>query len=106
MAKKKTEDEGVNKSAEIRTYLGVNPTAKPKQVVAALAEKGISVTPAFVSTLKSNDSRKAGSGNKPGRRSNGVKGTELLVAAKKFADQAGGVESAQEALAILAKILS
>ena len=44
---------GANKSAAIRDYLSGNAAAKPKEIVAHLKSKGLTVTPAFVSTIKS-----------------------------------------------------
>jgi hypothetical protein len=55
MAKKaNTDDAGgsVNKSAAIREYLATNPGAMPKVIVAALAEKGITVSPQMASLIK------------------------------------------------------
>ena len=45
-------DSKVNKSAAIREYLAANPEAKPKEIVAALADKGITVSPNMVSIVK------------------------------------------------------
>lgn len=42
----------VNKSAAIREYLASNANAKPKEIVAALAEKGITVSPNMASIVK------------------------------------------------------
>lgn len=42
----------INKSAAIREQLAGNADAKPKEVVAALAEKGITVSPNMVSIIK------------------------------------------------------
>jgi len=42
----------VNKSAAIRDYLGAHRDAKPKEVVAALKEQGIDVSPNVVSIVK------------------------------------------------------
>lgn len=50
MAKKSGD---LNKSASIREYLAANPAAKPREIVEALAAKGVVVTPMFVSTIKS-----------------------------------------------------
>ncbi len=62
--------EKVNKSAAIRAELEKNPSAKPSQVVKALAEKGIQVSPTFVSVVKSKDGKRAGS-TKRGPRAKG-----------------------------------
>lgn len=42
----------VNKSQEIRDYFGINPAASAKEVVAAMADKGIEVTEQTVATVK------------------------------------------------------
>ncbi len=48
----KNGDAKVNKSAAIRDYLKANKKAMPKQIVAALKEKGIDVSPNMVSIIK------------------------------------------------------
>ena len=60
MAKKKTTRMAVNKSAEIRKYLKRNPSAGPRRVQSALANKGIEVSEALVSQVKYSASSKAG----------------------------------------------
>ena len=54
MAKKANAPEGapVNKSAAIRDYLAKNANAMPKEIVAALSENGIIVSPQMVSVIK------------------------------------------------------
>jgi transposase len=42
----------VNKSAMIREYLDSHKDAKPKEIVAALKEKGVDVSPNMVSIVK------------------------------------------------------
>ena len=49
MAKKRS----VNKSQAVRDYLAGQPNAMPKEVMAALAKKGIEVSRILVSTVKS-----------------------------------------------------
>lgn len=118
---------GPNKSAAIRDYLTANKNAKPRDIVKAMAEQGIEVTPQFVSTIKTKFI--AGGGKAPGRRGRprktAVAGAapaaapvskpaakparstgayEDLIIAKKMADQLGGVEQARAALAALEKI--
>ena len=63
MAKK---SEGPNKSQAIRDYHDANPSEKPKQVAAGLKAQGVTVTPAFVSTILSNYKKKSTVG-RPGR---------------------------------------
>jgi hypothetical protein len=127
MAKKSS---GPNKSAAIRDYLGANKNAKPREIVTAMKEQGIDVTPQFVSTIKTKFV--SGGGKSPKRRGRprktaaakkSVKRTTVkksstgasagkvstgayddLVVAKKLADQLGGVDQARAALAALEKI--
>src|SRR5262245_60116880 len=104
MAKKSTSG---TKSASIRNYKAGHPSAKPKEIAEALAKSGEKVTPAFVSTVLSNDKRrgrKRKGGRRPGRPAGGG-GFESLVQAKKLADQMGGVAKAKAALDALARIL-
>jgi arginine repressor len=42
----------VNKSALVREYLQTNKNAKPKEIVAALKEKGVEISPNMVSIIK------------------------------------------------------
>lgn len=92
------------KSAAIRDYLAANPGARTVDVVAALKKQRIRVSSQMVSNLKG----KGGSG-KPKKRtaakSGGLPSIEDLIAAKKLADQLGGVEQARAAIALLAKLL-
>jgi len=60
MAKKK---KAINKSAEIREYLARNPTAGPKRVQSALAEKGIEVSSGLVGRVKYSASKKKAPAN-------------------------------------------
>ena len=68
MAKKK-----INKAAEIRNELAKSPDAKGVEIVAALKARGVSVSPAQVSNLKTKTNNKtatkktgAKKGPKPG----------------------------------------
>ena len=59
ITKKKTATKKtVNKSQAIRDYLKTHRNAGPKEVQAALAKKGIKVTEALVSNVKSNAKKK------------------------------------------------
>jgi hypothetical protein len=107
---------GPNKSAAIREYLDVHKRAKPKEIVAAMKEKGLDVSPQMVSTIKTKHRKRRGRkmsgqdvGNGPvnsrrGRPSSGKIAIEQLIVAKRFADQVGGVRAAREALDVLAKL--
>jgi arginine repressor len=103
----------VNKSEEIRNIFKEHgPKTRTKDVVAALAEKGITVAPAQVSTVKAHMKarRKARREEMGGQMSaapskrGGAGGTisaEDLLVAKRLADQLGGVERLKNALAVL-----
>lgn len=103
--------DGPNKSEAIRSFKSQNPDAGPKEISAGLAKSGIKVTPGFISTVLSNDRRKAGKkrrkgGRKPGPRpAGGNDALQALVQAKRLADQMGGVGKAKAALDALARIL-
>jgi hypothetical protein len=99
---------GPNKSAAIRAYKSSHQDAGPKDIAEGLSKDGVKVTPAFVSTVLSNDKRKTRRGRRRGRR--GGRGARAgrfadLVQAKRLADQMGGIDKARAALEALAKIL-
>jgi len=109
MAKKTKE--GPSKSDSIRAYLADNPKAGPTAVFQALKEQGIHVSVALVSAIKAKGKRR---GRKPGPKttrgrktkagSNGAVSLELLLAAKKLAEQLGGIDKARAALDMLARL--
>jgi hypothetical protein len=114
MAKRKSRKGGPSKSQLIRDYMDANPGDGPQAVAAALkGSHGITVTPQFVSTIKSNAKRKKGKrGRKPGRpagaaAANGGSNVsmDVLMAAKRFVHQLGGVGKAKAAVDTLAKLL-
>ena len=89
------------KSEAIREYLAANPGAMPKEVVIALKEKRLKVSAQMVSTLKGKANAR---GRRRGRAAGNLK-VESLIQAKKFIEQLGGIAKAQEALAVLAKLV-
>jgi hypothetical protein len=102
MAKKAARGE---KSQAVRDYLSANKKAKGSEVVAALAEKGIKVSLPMVYNLKAR--------NRMGKRRRKAQaaGQEVkvslthLVAAKKLADEVGGIDQALAAVQALAKLV-
>ena len=98
---------GPNKSKAIRAYKSTHKRSKPKEIAEALAKEGVTVTPAFVSTVLSTARRKKGKGGRrsPGKAARGGDAYSHLIQARKLADQMGGVEKARAALDALAKIL-
>lgn len=108
MAKKKG---GSNKTAAIKDYIASNPNAGPRDVSTALKEKGLDVTPQYVSTIKSKlglggGKRRRGRPGRPAGASAATAGRkapssvvyENLVEAKKFVQSIGDVERARRAL--------
>jgi hypothetical protein len=75
--------------------------ARNRDVMAALAKQGVNVSSAQVSTLRKTASRRTGS---TAAAAESVS-LEHLLAAKKVADQLGGIEVARQALASFAKLM-
>jgi len=117
---------GVSKSGAIRDYYAANPKAKPMEVSAKLAEQGIEVTPAFVSTVRSTDKRKSKSGRKASKKrsvkrsarvaskattprstkgASGEVSLDSLLKVKRIVEEMGGVDDAKNALTALEKLM-
>jgi arginine repressor len=85
---------------------------RPRDVIAMLAEQGIKVSSAQVSTtLRKMGMRKTKRGRKPGRPAasaraahSGSISIDDLIAAKKLVEQLGSIEAASQALSALAKL--
>jgi len=108
-ARKKAPAKKVNKSQAIRDFMQANPTTGPTETAAALTKQGVKVSPAMVSQVKTSAKKK----KKPRGRPKATRAAKsapakfelsALVAAKKMADQMGGLEKAQAALAALEKL--
>lgn len=118
MAKKRS---GPSKSQAIRDYYDANPKAKPKEVAEELGKQGVSVTPQFVSTIRSTSKKKKKGTGRRGRppgtgrktastpRKSSASSNEVsvdsLVKAKKMVDQVGSVDEAKAALDALSKLM-
>lgn len=112
MAKKR--GAGPNKSGLIREYSDANPTMKPKELADKIkAEKGVELTPGFISTIKSQYKKKQGGGKKRGRKpgpgrpagvSNDQISLSLLKAAKELSTKLGGIDKARKILDALAEL--
>jgi DNA-binding IscR family transcriptional regulator len=110
MAKRGRRKSNVNKTLEIKTMLDADANASPKAISAALAEKGIKTSPAYVSSIKSKLKKSGGAkrtGRRGGRRAMKV-GDEVsiskLVETKRFANKMGGVENLKKVIDALAKL--
>jgi hypothetical protein len=75
----------------------------PRDVVAALKEKGLKVSAQMVSILKGKAGGRRGGRAVFGRRVGNLN-VDALIQAKKLVDQLGGIAKAREALAVLAKL--
>jgi len=94
-----------SKSQAIRDYFKTHKKAKASEVVAALAEKGITVSTAAVYNLKARRNMgKRRSKAKTGGQTVTLSITHLL-AAKKLVDEVGGIAQAHEAVDALAKLV-
>ena len=123
MAKKKSTKKkaapksGVNKTQEIKKALAATPVKSPKEISEALTAKGIEISPAYVSTIKTNLKAKAAAPKKAAkkkktRKKRAAKAApasditfEQLRMAKAMAQQLGGAEKAKEALTALSQLL-
>ena len=110
-----------NKSQAIRDYYKANPKAKPKEVAAELKKKGINVSTAFVSTIRSNSKKKkviGKPGRPPGKKTlrrgrplgSSSAGTqevsiESLLRVKEMVEEMGGINETRTALTALEKLL-
>jgi hypothetical protein len=100
----------VNKSEEIRQAMKASPSAGPTEIAAQLSEKGIKVTPAMVSTVKTKTksskgkrgrkSKKLGRPVGGGTRTNGFAEVESTIV---FVKGVGGMDKAKQLIALLEK---
>lgn len=101
----------VNKAHEIRSeFERQGGEARPRDVIAALAAKGVEVSSAQVSNVKK---ALAGGGAvkaKPGRKktsraSSDAVSLDTLLEAKRLAERLGGVDAAKRALDVLSRLV-
>lgn len=122
---KKVVASGINKSEVIREYKSKNPGMGPKAIAEKLkADHGEEVSAQFVSTVlsmaKKRDDKgevRRGRGRPPGSgkaataaksttKASGGLSVDVLIKAKKLANELGGVEEARAALDALARIIN
>ena len=101
---------GVNVSQTVRDYKAQHKRSKPKDIAAALNERGIKISSQYVSTILSNARRKKGrKGKAAAAASNGAGRGGLdvakLVKAKQLVKRLGGPEEARKLIDALVKIL-
>ena len=94
--------EKINKSQLIRDQLAKTPDASPTEVAERLG-KGFDA--AYVSTIKSNEKRKAEKkGRKPSKNTKLLATAEQIALAIKFVKEVGGIEQAKAALDTIERI--
>lgn len=97
-AKRRKGRRSVSKAEAIRQVWGqLGKHARPRDVIARLAKRGVKVSSAHVSTLRHKNSRVV-----PAEH---VVSLEHLLAAKNLVTQVGSIDKAQAALVSLAKIM-
>ena len=117
----------VNKSNAIREINGANPEAGPTQIAElVMAQYGVEVTPATVSTVLSTDKKRNGKVGRPGRPKGSKNGAtkaptaskavtlngqqdafiKNLLRAKQLVSDMGGISEARSALNALESLMS
>jgi hypothetical protein len=98
----------VNKSAEIRQAMKASPSAGPTEIATQLSEKGIKVTPAMVSTVKTKakslKGKRGPSGKKPGRPAGSTTRTNDFAEVEStimFVKGVGGMDRAKQLIALM-----
>jgi hypothetical protein len=95
---------GVNKAEAIRgAWAEIGTSGRPRDVIALLADRGIKVTSAQVSTLRKSVSNKRGAVAVSAVHAVPF---EHLVLAKGLAARLGSIDNAQQALASLSKLMN
>lgn len=94
-----------SKSKAIREYKTQNPDVGPKEIAKSLNEIGYNVTAQFVSTVLSNDRRKAGVASVRVQRNSGGFTAEDLMAVKGLVQQVGSIEAAKQAIDMYSQLL-
>lgn len=98
----------VNKSEEVRKYIGQHPDAGPTEVSEAL--KKFSISPAFVSNIKTKmknggQKRKRRRGRRPAAaKGNSGSAAESVVAAARLIQLCGGAKEAGDAIRTAEKV--
>jgi hypothetical protein len=92
MAKKN----GINKTQAIREYFKANKKATNKEVVDAMAKKGITVSANYVSTIKTKHNKRGKVAKKA--MASGEIGVSEIKAALSFLKAVGSVSAARQAL--------
>lgn len=104
MAKRKGPNGGVNKSAAVRELLTQSPKMPVKEIVAAMAAKGLKVQPSTVYFLKGKMRRKQR--KEIGKRlvsAGVVNPVDLILKVRSLAGEAGGIKKLKQLVDALAE---
>jgi hypothetical protein len=111
MTGRKTDPNGnpVNKSQAIRDLLQQKPEAKPKEIVALLAQRKIQVSPSIIymvkgriAQLKHQKVRRAERVSTASEKTGSGDPIALIVRVKQLAKEAGGMRNLQRLVTVLA----
>jgi hypothetical protein len=98
----------VNKSDAVREELARNPKAGSKEIIAALAGRGIKVAPSLVYFVKSKASQKKRKARRKlaeetGRQAGAANPLELVIRVKNLAREVGGLKNLKQLVDLLAE---
>ncbi|MBP3958359.1 hypothetical protein J8F10_24180 [Gemmata sp. G18] len=98
----------VNKSDAVRDELAKNPKAGSKEIITALAERGIKVAPSLIYFVKSKANQKKRQAKRDavaqGMRNSGLTNpVEIIIRVKGLADEVGGMKSLKQLVDLLAE---
>src|ERR1700730_9265701 len=92
MAKRKSQNNGINKSAAIREILAQNPQTTTKEVVATLSGKGVKVLPSLVYFIKGKmKQKKRRQIGKRMAKAGVANAVDLILRVRTLASEAGGM---------------
>jgi hypothetical protein len=95
-------NEKVNKTHAVKEYLKANRKARNKEVVDALAKKGIAISANYVATIKTTSNKRRRAMRKVvAKRGIGIPEVKAALA---FLKVMGGVKAANQALAVAQEI--
>lgn len=108
MAKQRANQEGINKSAEVRAILARDPRTPVRDIIAELATRGITIHPNLVYLIKS----KMRAGRRRQQRQRVLENSKhlgianpvaLILETRKLAEKAGGIRHLKQLVDALAE---
>jgi hypothetical protein len=108
MTKKETGGGKVNRSQAIREFLAANPKADSKAVIAALAERGVTVSQTMVYYIRSKQKQAKRKARRErvaesSRTSGAANPVEIVLRVKDLAKEVGGVKNLKQLVDLLAE---